>query len=143
MSVGSLPHARGECTPCGCLNGGACQADGSCLCDFPLAGDRCEGGMDLMTFNLIVTLVPLLVVVFGALILAFACRKRLARFIARASPRTSLRALHRAGGECAGAGRRRGSTNRRRAPHPIRRRRARARFSKRRPVFDIFSSCRC
>ena len=38
-------RAWGECASCGCLNGGSCQPDGSCLCVYPYAGPVCDGGM--------------------------------------------------------------------------------------------------
>ena len=74
----------GKCVSCGCHNGGACQADGTCLCPFPYAGADCTGGWTTATFTAFVTAVSLLIFMVLSVILAYRFRKRLARFVHRA-----------------------------------------------------------
>ena len=74
----------GRCVTCGCRNGGACQADGTCLCPFPTAGERCTAGWSLASFISVVAVLSLLACMVLSVLLAYRFRKRLARLVHRA-----------------------------------------------------------
>ena len=65
----------GVCTPCGCANGGVCQADGTCSCPFPRAGAQCRGGWGLNVFMMVLVIMVMIFI----LVLAWPAKKAVER----------------------------------------------------------------